>query len=79
MLDVLQGSEYVSGLMFGFLTLLVYCCEFMYKCYLIHLQTLTESIFGQLWLAGSFNKRDPAYSTLSGLIVGWDLIVRVGW
>ena len=58
MLDVFQGSEYASGLVFGVLTLLVYYCEFMYRSYLIHLRTLRESIFGQLWLAASFNKRD---------------------
>ena len=79
MLDVSQGSEYASGLVFGVLTLSVYYCEFMYISYLIHLQTLRESIFRHLWLAVSLNKRDPAYSTLSGVIVGGGLIVGVGW
>ena len=79
MLDVSQGSEYASGLVFGVLTLSVYYCEFMYISYLIHLQTLRESIFRHLWLAVSLNKWDPAYSTLSGVIVGGGLIVGVGW
>ena len=68
MLDVLQSSEYVSGLVFGVLTLLIYCCQFMYKCYLIHLQTMTESTLGKLWLDAFLNKRDPAYSNLPGLL-----------
>ena len=75
MLNELRGSRYASGLVFVVLTLLVYYCEFMYISYLIHLQT----IFGQLWLAAYLNKREPAYSTLSGLIVGRGLILGVGW
>lgn len=79
MLDVLQGSEYASGLVLGVLIVLVYCCGFICRYYLIDLQTLTASFFGQLWLAASFNKWDPAYSTISGLIVGGGLIVVMGW
>ena len=71
MLDVLQGSEYASGLVLGVLIVLVYCCGFICRYYLIDLQTLTASFFGQLWLA--------AYSTISGLIVGGGLIVVMGW
>ena len=72
MLDVFQGFEYATGLVFCVLTLLVYYCEFTYKSYLIHFQALMESIFGQLWLAASLNKRDPAYSNLgSNSRGGW--------
>ena len=46
MLDVLQGSEYASGLVLGVLIVLVYCCGFIYRYYLIDLQTLTASFFG---------------------------------
>ena len=65
MLDVFQGSQYASDLVFGILTLLVYYCKFIYRSYLIHLQILRKSIFGQLWLAASLNKRDNLPTILS--------------
>ena len=52
-LDVLQGSEYASGLVFGVLTLLVYCCEFMYRCYLIKF----DRIYFRATLVGCFLKQ----------------------
>ena len=81
-LDVLQGSEYTPVFV---LALLVYCCKFMCRSDSIHLQTLQESILGQLYLAASLNMWDPAYSTLSlslslflwGLVVVGGLTVGV--
>ena len=37
-------------------TLLVYCCEFMYRSFLICSETLGESYFRQFWLAASLRK-----------------------
>ena len=79
MLDVLQGFEYASDLLFGVLILLVYCCEFVYTSHLIHLQTLKESIFKQLRSAATLNKRDRAYNAVSALIGGGGLILGVDW
>ena len=79
---MLQGSEYTPVFV---LALLVYCCKFMCRSDSIHLQTLQESILGQLYLAASLNMWDPAYSTLSlflslslwGLVVVGGLTVGV--
>ena len=38
------------------LTLLIYCCEFMYRSFLIYSWTLEESFSRQLWLAASLRK-----------------------
>ena len=65
MLDVFQGSEYASGLVYGVLTLLVYYCEFMDRSYSVHLQTLRS--YFRAALVGCFPEQvgQSAYNTLS--------------